>query len=1038
MNRALGLVTFSAALMLSGCGAGVVNPVTNGPTTVTNPVTTPAAEGLGVQDYGGHAPLVGAHVYLVQLGAPTSTVTQTYGSVVKSLLTIDGKYTSTPVYSGTPALPYTYPRTKNGSWTNSGNASDQFVPSTDLVGQPFYGVTTNQFGESYITGDYLCDAGYPVMLIGYGGYPSYYGAGPNTVNVTSGVIYNGTVGGVAGGIITYTTSSQLFYTGESISTTITGANSYYSVTTGSGSAFSGSATSGVLSGGEISGYTGPAGTQYLTSTQFSVFVPGYGGGTGSPGTVTGTVTGTPAFNPAATNMAMLGLCPASGNFSTSGNGALNYIYMNEVSTTAAAYALAQFTNQLATGQSGYDEFHIGAPVGNKTGLQNAAITAGLLYDIQGGNTATTGGFDGENHTARTVTPGSATGTVPNQQINMIANSLAACVDSANTYYWNGTYVAPSGGNQSTACKTLGQYAQDNGYVDLTAPTHNAFNIAQAAFSLARFPQGLGTATTSGGTNGGTQTLTAGTATTASNLVSTILNLPAGSNTPFLPAVSSANDLSIAIQWNPGYAVTDVEIDANGNAWAMGGAATNAGTGSTNLYELLPSTSVSGTTLGGMNSFSYLAASGLSTALTAGLAIDASNNAWVPGATGIYKFTPGNGAGTQFGGSNSSNGGAISLDSSVNQYIPSGNDGAPLVGINSSITKQNTGTPAVVATGYPIAATSTTCANSVGWTTLDSAGNLWTSTSQNNTNAGATVNYVCRFPNSGGTTPQFSFALPNGVAGQAGAQSAVTGGFSIARGLATDMNDNVWFAEKNQDALYVVAKGATSGTPTSNTRHGQLSAPRGVAVDGANTIWVANTGDTTATVLVGAVPTSSPKYGTGLVQFSSSDVPITPNYITGDPTAPTATTKTNLASVAIDPSGNIWSAQGSQTPGNTGTVNPTLIFEYVGLGAPTTTPILVAKANGKTGIRPGFPAGQVTVYNIGNVAANVFQGYIPAGAPFYVGETVTLSGFATSTFLNGVTFTISTVGVGGPGLFTANYTHANVGVTNETGNAAASN
>jgi hypothetical protein len=617
------------------------------------------------------------------------------------------------------------------------------------------------------------------------------------------------------------------------------------------------------------------------------------------------------------------------------------------------------------------------------------------------------------------------------------------VDSANTYYWNGTYVAPTSTNQSTACKTLGQYAEDNGYVDTTAPTHYAFNIAQAAFSLARFPEGLGTATTSGGTNGGTQTLTAGTATTASNFVSAIFNLPAGSNLPFAPALTAApNDLSIPIQWTPdgSTAVTDVEIDGNGIAYAMGGAATNAGASSTKLFAFAPSTATTGATLGGMNQVNYTAAAGLSTALTSGLAIDASNNVWVPGLTGIYKFTPGNGAGVLVGAAtNSASGGAVSLDSSVNQYIPSGNDGAPLVGLASTITKQSTG--GAVAGGYPIAATSTNCANSVGWTTLDSAGNLWTATSQNNTNAGATVNYVCRFPGTGGTTPQYTFALPNNVTGQAGASLAV-GGFSIARGLATDMGDNAWFAEKNQDALYVVAKGTTAANTYSvrNTLHGQLSAPRGVAVDGANTIWVSSTGDTTATVAGGVL---SPKYGTGLVQFNSSDVVITPNYITGDVAASSASNNTSLASVAIDPSGNIWSAQGSQTPGAAGTVNPTKVYEYVGLGAPTTTPIVVAKVNKTTGVKAGLTSDSVSAFRYPDfTGSGTIAIAFSANQSFYVGEQILLSGFGTSTYLNGhkLAITALTDGTDIRAAFIDGYTPTmNVGVTiQETGLVTALN
>jgi streptogramin lyase len=94
-----------------------------------------------------------------------------------------------------------------------------------------------------------------------------------------------------------------------------------------------------------------------------------------------------------------------------------YIVIDEVTTIAAAYALAPFAADIA---------HIGAPGSNPTGLVNAFTNAALLA-----NTAT----------------GSAGGaglplgvTVPLAEINTLANIVASCINTA--------------GSTSAACSTL--------------------------------------------------------------------------------------------------------------------------------------------------------------------------------------------------------------------------------------------------------------------------------------------------------------------------------------------------------------------------------------------------------------------------------------------------------------------------------------------------------------------------------------------------------------------------------------------------------
>jgi hypothetical protein len=823
---------------------------------------------------------VGAHIYLVQPG------TAGYGSVVKGLLTASSANAG-------------YPTTQNGSWTNSGYASDQFVPAADAAGNPFHGVTSDSTGSYMLSGDYTCTVGQPVIAIGYGGSPSYP-SGSNTFQISQVEITNYTGSG-ATSTATYTfttTTTELFYVGEAVEIT----------------AFSGAAP-GTLP------YTNTVLATNLTTNTFSFTVTGqdYGNGTYP---ATGTAVASPTFNPAAVNLAVLGNCPSSGNFSTPGNGAISFIYMNEISTAAAAYAFAGFTNTAATDQTGNDEFHIGS-TGTTQGLQgiaNAAITAGLLYDITGSNLSTT--YAGEGHIARSVTPNGGYGTVPQATLDTIGNILAACVDSNNTY-------RSGSGTISAQCQTLDQYAQDNGVYDTSATTHYAFNIAQAALNLARFPQGAGTGTTSGGV----QTVTHGTATSAANFVSNLYSIPTG-NVPFAPNLVSTgagkpNDFAVPILWNVGAASSDTEIDAGGNAFVAAG--------TSGLYQITPSGVVS--VIGGSPTY-------LSSALSAGLAIDLLGSVWASGTTGVFAYNAGGGVHSIDGG-NSGQGAGVAVDNlpfannGPDVYVASGSDGTSAT-YPSELSKQFAVGGGAAGGNFPIVGNAAAAANTagiceayLGFVTLDSSNNVWTASSENAQSFQQP--YVCRFSNAGAL--QYSYQVPSSEL-DGGTPANEAGGFSFPRGLATDNGDNLFFTDKNSDGLYKIAKGTTTNNTgaTYLQAHTQLQAPSWIAVDGANTIWVSSTGDAGAT--------TGGKSGTGLVQFSDAMAVTTAAYITGAPLSASPTTCLN--SVAIDPSGNVWASQGLGQ-GTCTTANQ--VEEFVGLATPTRTPLSVAKGATAAGTKP---------------------------------------------------------------------------------------
>src|ERR1019366_8272488 len=99
--------------------------------------------------------------------------------------------------------------------------------------------------------------------------------------------------------------------------------------------------------------------------------------------------------------------PAAGNFAA----ATPFVAVNEVSTVAAAYAMAGFAT---------DATHVGSSGTTlaQTGIANAFANAGNLETLGTGM-------------ALATTP-AGNGTVPQAAINTLGNILAACVNSTGT------------------------------------------------------------------------------------------------------------------------------------------------------------------------------------------------------------------------------------------------------------------------------------------------------------------------------------------------------------------------------------------------------------------------------------------------------------------------------------------------------------------------------------------------------------------------------------------------------------------------------
>ena len=179
-----------------------------------------------------------------------------------------------------------------------------------------------------------------------------------------------------------------------------------------GSAGNGSASSPLLNTTVTSGtdgsfsitgdYSCPSGTTqvYLVATQ------------GNPGLGSG------GNNPALAMMAPLGTC---NNLSSS-----QFIWINEVTTVAAAWALAPFTRDIS---------HIGASTTNAAGLANAFLNAQLIANTATGTTATL--------------PSNL--KTESGKIYALADAMASCINSDGTAGCSPLFTAatPSGGSAPT-------------------------------------------------------------------------------------------------------------------------------------------------------------------------------------------------------------------------------------------------------------------------------------------------------------------------------------------------------------------------------------------------------------------------------------------------------------------------------------------------------------------------------------------------------------------------------------------------------------
>jgi sugar lactone lactonase YvrE len=499
-------------------------------------------------------------------------------------------------------------------------------------------------------------------------------------------------------------------------------------------------------------------------------------------------------NSAAGLMAILGNCPAAGNFAA----ATPFVWVNEVSTIAAAYAMAGFA---------VDATHVSSSgtALAQTGIANAFANAANLANLATG-------------AALTTTP-AGNAVVPQTTIDTLANILAACVNST--------------GPASNGCSTLFSNILSAGATG-TAAT----DTATAAIYLAHNPA-VNIATLCG--------LQLPTSPFPADL-------PCNNISPNL----YPNDFTLGLNFTGG-GITEpqgVAIDASGNAWVtnftgksitlisssgafLSGAAGYSGGGISGPWgvaiDLDGYAWVANQTT---NSITEITSTGSILSGTAGytanatldfpraIAIDASNNVWIANFLG-NTVTVLSHAGAVLSGTGYTGGTqdfiyfpqaiAIGPDGSAWVANQDGNNVTRLTLSGAVLSGQFGYTGGGIDDPYGIA--------------IDSSGNGWVASIA---------------PGNGGVTKiSNTGTLLSGSSGYTG------GGIFRPYAIAIDGGGNAWVANDDGNDVTEISNSGVFLSGSTSYKGGNINQPAGVAIDGSGDIWLTNHGLSTVTELIGA-------------------------------------------------------------------------------------------------------------------------------------------------------------------------------------------
>jgi len=504
---------------------------------------------------------------------------------------------------------------------------------------------------------------------------------------------------------------------------------------------------------------------YACSSGQQLYLYALGGNTGS------------GVNSAAGLMAVVGSCPASGASAITAT-------VNEVTTVAAAYAIAGFAT---------DATHVSSSgtALAQVGIANAFANAANLASLSTG-------------TALATTP-AGNGTLPQTEINTLANILASCVNTASS------------------CSTLLATATADGTATGTKPTDTAtaainiahhpganvaalYGMASAVFSpkLSVLPNDWTVALNFGGGGMGGPNRIAidgpGNAWIANenNSVTELSNSGA--------ILSGVNGYTGGgLNMSKGIAIDDI-----GNAWI-----TNY---NTNSVTKLSST---GTVLSGANGYTGGGLNGL----VGGIAIDGSGNAWITDFNGSGAVTEISSSGTYLSGSSGYSGGGIggpwgiAIDGTGNAWIADVDLGVSEISSRGAFLSG--------ANGYIYSTAMAPGFNDE--IAIDGSGNVWITNYD--------INSVSELSNSG--------AILSGANGYTG------GGLDYPFGIAIDGSGNVWITNQTGNSVTELSSSGSVLSGTTGYTGGGLQQPRGIAIDGSGNVWVTNYLDGIISEFIGA-------------------------------------------------------------------------------------------------------------------------------------------------------------------------------------------
>ena len=496
--------------------------------------------------------------------------------------------------------------------------------------------------------------------------------------------------------------------------------------------------------------------------------------------------------------------------------------INEVTTAAAAYALAAFTT---TGAGSVD---IHSSASNTVGLANAFATSAVLADPVAGQAPSALG----------------TSQLPAQQtLYSLANALAACVNTSDSgsaqcaelfacavpgAAFDGTGSC-SGGSGPVPADTLSA---------VLSVTHNpglvpAAGVYDVATRNAVFSPALGAApndwTVGFNFSGGSINGPLGIAIDAAGDV-WVTNSPT-SAPPGLTELTPTGTPAAGSPFTNPYigAPTAIAIDAGGDVWT-----TNSASGTNLLVKFDPSSPATTTAFANNGLYNPF-----------DLAIDASGNLWIPN----FNLS---------GGGPSSNGNSVSVFTSSGTPL----SGSPFTGGSiqtplaiaidgsgdawvAASSKYSGGYPGLgelAPSGAPITATPISSGIGLAFgVAVDPSGNIWAANSLAGVTGAPPITSIAELPAGGSATVAVS-----------------GGGINNPMGVAVDAAGAVWISNSTGNSVSELDSNGSPRSPATGFVSGKLQQPYKIAIDPSGNVWVTNYKYNSITELVGvAAPTRTP-------------------------------------------------------------------------------------------------------------------------------------------------------------------------------------